>query len=64
MSPGGGDELQGIKRGIVELADLLIVTKADGNLKEYVLFSFSSFLSPPAVLFLPVLFIFLLFYFL
>lgn len=27
---GGGDELQGIKRGILELADLLVVTKADG----------------------------------
>lgn len=32
-SPGGGDELQGIKRGIMELADLLVVTKADGGLQ-------------------------------
>lgn len=32
IAPGGGDELQGIKRGIVELADLVIVTKADGDL--------------------------------
>lgn len=32
-SPGGGDELQGIKRGIMELADLLVVTKADGDLQ-------------------------------
>ncbi len=31
LSPGGGDELQGIKRGIMELADLLIVNKADGD---------------------------------
>jgi LAO/AO transport system kinase len=31
-SPGGGDELQGIKRGVMELADLLLVTKADGDL--------------------------------
>ncbi|MGZ5931241.1 MAG: methylmalonyl Co-A mutase-associated GTPase MeaB [Rhizomicrobium sp.] len=31
-SPGGGDELQGIKRGVMELADVLIVTKADGDL--------------------------------
>ncbi|HEX4302287.1 MAG TPA: methylmalonyl Co-A mutase-associated GTPase MeaB [Rhizomicrobium sp.] len=31
-SPGGGDDLQGIKRGVMELADLLIVTKADGDL--------------------------------
>jgi LAO/AO transport system kinase len=30
--PGGGDDLQGIKRGIVELADLVLVTKADGEL--------------------------------
>ena len=30
--PGGGDELQGIKKGIVELADLLVVNKADGDL--------------------------------
>ena len=32
LVPGGGDELQGIKRGIMELADLLIVNKADGDL--------------------------------
>jgi LAO/AO transport system kinase len=31
-SPGAGDELQGIKRGIMELADLVVVTKADGDL--------------------------------
>ncbi len=32
ITPGGGDELQGIKRGIVELADLVIVNKADGDM--------------------------------
>jgi LAO/AO transport system kinase len=32
LLPGGGDELQGIKRGIVELADLVVVNKADGDL--------------------------------
>lgn len=32
VSPGGGDELQGIKRGIMELADIVAVNKADGNL--------------------------------
>jgi len=32
LSPGGGDELQGIKRGIMELADLVLVNKADGDL--------------------------------
>lgn len=31
-APGGGDDLQGIKRGIMELADLVVVTKADGHL--------------------------------
>lgn len=33
LQPGGGDELQGIKRGIMEMADLLLITKADGDLK-------------------------------
>jgi LAO/AO transport system kinase len=33
VPPGGGDALQGIKKGIVELADLIAVTKADGDLK-------------------------------
>ncbi|XP_069832973.1 methylmalonic aciduria type A protein, mitochondrial isoform X2 [Dendropsophus ebraccatus] len=32
LPPAGGDELQGIKRGIVEMADLVTVTKADGDL--------------------------------
>lgn len=32
LLPGGGDELQGIKRGIVELADLILVNKADGDM--------------------------------
>lgn len=31
MLAGAGDELQGIKRGIMEMADLLVVTKADGE---------------------------------
>jgi LAO/AO transport system kinase len=34
LAPAGGDELQGIKRGIVEIADLLVVNKADGVLKD------------------------------
>jgi LAO/AO transport system kinase len=33
LAPGAGDELQGIKRGIVELADLVVVNKADGELR-------------------------------
>ncbi len=32
QNPGGGDDLQGIKRGVMELADILLVTKADGDL--------------------------------
>ncbi len=32
LAPGTGDELQGIKKGIVELADLIVVNKADGDL--------------------------------
>ena len=31
MLPGGGDELQGIKKGIMELADALVINKADGE---------------------------------
>lgn len=31
-APGGGDDLQGIKRGIMELADIVVVNKADGDL--------------------------------
>ena len=33
LLPGGGDDLQGIKRGVIELADLIVVNKADGDLK-------------------------------
>jgi LAO/AO transport system kinase len=33
LVPGGGDELQGIKKGIVELADTIVVNKADGDLE-------------------------------
>ncbi|KAJ2516621.1 hypothetical protein GGI11_003399 [Coemansia sp. RSA 2049] len=32
MQPGSGDELQGVKRGIMELADLVVINKADGPL--------------------------------
>ena len=34
VQPGGGDNLQGIKRGIVEIADFVLVNKADGDLKR------------------------------
>jgi LAO/AO transport system kinase len=32
VAPGAGDELQGIKRGIIELADVVVVNKNDGEL--------------------------------
>jgi LAO/AO transport system kinase len=31
MLPGGGDELQGIKKGLIELADMIAINKADGD---------------------------------
>lgn len=34
LNPGGGDELQGIKRGIMEVADILVINKADGKLEQ------------------------------
>lgn len=34
LLPGAGDELQGIKRGIVELADMIVVNKADGEREQ------------------------------
>jgi LAO/AO transport system kinase len=33
LQPGAGDELQGLKRGVIELADALVVNKADGEQK-------------------------------
>ncbi len=33
LAPAGGDELQGVKRGIMEAADMILVNKADGDLK-------------------------------
>ncbi len=32
LAPAGGDELQGVKRGIMEIADLVLINKADGDL--------------------------------
>jgi LAO/AO transport system kinase len=31
MLAGGGDELQGIKKGIIEIADMIVINKADGD---------------------------------
>jgi LAO/AO transport system kinase len=35
MQPSAGDELQGIKKGIIELADALVINKADGELLPF-----------------------------
>ncbi|ETV71923.1 LAO/AO transport system ATPase, variant 3 [Aphanomyces astaci] len=35
VPPAGGDELQGSKKGIMEIADIVVVNKADGELKRY-----------------------------
>jgi LAO/AO transport system kinase len=34
LAPAGGDELQGVKRGIMETCDIILVNKADGDLKS------------------------------
>lgn len=34
LAPGGGDELQGVKRGIMEAADVILINKADGGMRE------------------------------
>jgi|TARA_B100000315_G_scaffold177379_1_gene165947 LAO/AO transport system kinase len=34
LVPGSGDQLQGIKRGVMELADLILVNKSDGDLEQ------------------------------
>ena len=35
LAPGAGDDIQGIKRGIMEMADLIVINKADGdNIKK------------------------------
>jgi LAO/AO transport system kinase len=36
LQPGSGDDLQGIKRGILELVDLVVVTKDDGDSREMI----------------------------
>jgi GTPase len=35
LPPAAGDELQGLKRGIIELADLVLINKADGELLHH-----------------------------
>jgi LAO/AO transport system kinase len=45
LPPSGGDDLQGIKKGVVELADLLVVNKADGDLAKTAQRSASDYLN-------------------
>jgi LAO/AO transport system kinase len=47
LQPGAGDELQGIKRGIMELADLILVNKADDGLEEKARKSAGEYLHAP-----------------
>ncbi|MCY4542469.1 MAG: methylmalonyl Co-A mutase-associated GTPase MeaB [Rhodobacteraceae bacterium] len=44
-SPGGGDDLQGMKRGIMELADLVLVNRSDGDMKKLSLLACADFSS-------------------
>jgi LAO/AO transport system kinase len=43
MLPNAGDELQGIKKGILELADLILINKADGAFKEKAMLAMSQY---------------------
>jgi LAO/AO transport system kinase len=43
LAPAGGDELQGVKRGIMEMADLILVNKADGDLQRAALRTVSDY---------------------
>ena len=43
LLPGAGDEIQGIKRGIVELADIVIINKADNDRKKMATHSVQSY---------------------
>jgi LAO/AO transport system kinase len=54
LQPGAGDELQGLKRGVVELAELIVVTKLDGDTRNAALQAVAEyrsaigFLTPPS----------------
>jgi LAO/AO transport system kinase len=45
IPPGSGDELQGLKKGIVELADIVAITKYDNNFVQEALRVKSEYLS-------------------
>jgi LAO/AO transport system kinase len=50
MLPGGGDELQGIKKGIMELADALVINKADGDSEKLAAITQSQYTSAMSLL--------------
>ncbi len=50
LIPGGGDDLQGIKRGIMELADLILMNKADGDREAMARHSASDYLAALSLL--------------
>lgn len=43
LAPAGGDELQGVKRGIMEIADMILINKADGDLRPAALRTMSDY---------------------
>jgi LAO/AO transport system kinase len=45
VAPAGGDELQGVKRGIMELADIIVVNKCDGSLEAQARVTLSEYAS-------------------
>lgn len=45
LPPASGDELQGIKRGIVEMTDLILINKSDGDLLASARRTASSYMS-------------------
>lgn len=45
VAPAGGDELQGVKRGIMELADVIVVNKCDGPLEAQAMATLSDYAS-------------------
>jgi LAO/AO transport system kinase len=54
LPPAAGDELQGLKRGVIELADLVLINKADGELLDHATRAAADYanamrLIPPAV---------------
>ena len=43
IQPGSGDEIQGIKRGVMEMADIIVINKYDGENKERAQISFNHY---------------------